>query len=782
MKLQILLHHIGAKTEINKYDSTNALLNRIKKHNLTNIEVIILSCHKMLQLSLLEFVNSKNNINHIKVLPTLLNILNIKDKTDLLDLIKSDFNTIIPDIRTSDQETLYDVNTKQRQLVIPKQKKQTITQSTINNEIFMDNQTQLQIYRRGIYCVPDIHTSMDFMAMGSSFSNLVHSVSNFRFFIDQFIQAAISPKKITKTYINYVFIVLKFIQFLINNYNEMQKNNGNNNIIIDIFICFFINIMNFLSMLLRGLCLNENIATNILNSNSSSTSPRQILYSTIETNTTNAYKKFSEKHLTMSTQQVIDILDTGVTDHSDVIDYSSVLHRSYNFEIMTTKDAEVVFLNELAKSIRQSVHKKIQDMFYYYSTLVNYLNNYNDTFKDDKISTYKIIKAKESDMSITAYIRFFNALYYGADTNYIWIYKRFFSQNDIDNIFTIETEWTKAGAGTGVNEELKPYSIPHARKKNTDILKKLSTVYVAESNIENNIIPNLKGSDFHKNLTTSLDKISASNFADIYKTFKDKDDCVKQIFKCARTNQFLKQWSVDGTQLSPLHQYNIPSGITDITQEFKYNTYKLEVITNNKNIFVIEKKYTPQITYTLLQLQPKFKEFIKNTLQSLEFKYIIYMMVNMAVTWFFEGKVVWGSGDDAGTYHQFTGKPIDCGGSIQKSKSLNFTNDNYNPNITAKINALQQMGQLYGNPYMCLILPKITDNMEISITDKKNSKTQEFVLNNEKMSEAIQTANAKAILKQQQVLKPSQQKSTSTQTLNNDRLILTDTQFELQVL
>lgn len=608
----------------------------------------------------------------------------------------------------------------------------------------------------------------------NNFSAQERSVSNFRFFIDQFIQAALSPKKITKTYINYVFVVLKFIQFLINNYNEMQKNNGNNNIIIDIFICFFINIMNFLSMLLRGLCLNKTIATNILNSNSSSNSPSQIQSSTIETNTTNAYKKFNEKYLSMSTQQIIDIMDTGVTDHSDAIDYSSVLHNQYNFEIMTTKDAETVFLHELVKSIRQSVHKKIQDTFYYYSTLVNYLNNYHDTFKDDKISTYKIIKHEESNMPITAYIRFFNALYYGADTNYIWIYKRFFTDNDIRFFFTIPRK----------DESIVYFNPPTVNipERAKETINNLSNVYASENNAKDNIISNLTATDFYNTLTKSLNIINTSNFDDIHKIFKDKDDCVNQIFACARTNSFLSQWN-NGTQLSPLHQYNIPSDITDIQQKFKYNTYKLEVITNNKNKFVIEKKYTPKITYKLLQLQLKFQDFIKNTLQSLEFKYIIYMMVNMAFTYFKDGTTSWRQMVYNDTIKKYdyeikVGPPIYRGGSIQDG---NFTNDKYNPNITSKIKALQKMGQLHGNPYMCLILPKITDDMEISITDK-NSKTQEFVLNNETMSKVIQTANAKAILKQQQVLKPSEQKSTSSQPPNNDRHILTNAQFKLQVL
>ena len=136
----------GDKSYLNEQTSTNTLLNLIKQHNLTNIQLIILSCHKMLQLSLLEFVNSKNNIDHIKVLPTLLNILNIKDKNDLLDLIRSDFSTTIPYRRTSDQKFLYNmpVNTG----IIPENKKENIK----NTEVFMDNQTQLNIYRKRYLC------------------------------------------------------------------------------------------------------------------------------------------------------------------------------------------------------------------------------------------------------------------------------------------------------------------------------------------------------------------------------------------------------------------------------------------------------------------------------------------------------------------------------------------------------------------------------------------------------------------------------------------------------
>lgn len=93
------------------------------------------------------------------------------------------------------------------------------------------------------------------------------------------------------------------------------------------------------------------------------------------------------------------------------------------------------------------------------------------------------------------------------------------------------------------------------------------------------------------------------------------------------------------------------------------------------------------------------------------------------------------------------------------------------------------MGQLKGNPYICLILPKITDDIQILITDKnKKTQTQTYELNNEKMSKVIQTANAKAILKQQQILKPTTQKSTSDQRINNSRHILIDTQSKFQVL
>ena len=142
----------------------------------------------------------------------------------------------------------------------------------------------------------------------------------------------------------------------------MQKNNGNNNIIIDIFSCFFVNLMNFLSILLRGVCLNENIAKNILNSNSDSDS--SIQYSTIEKNTSNAYKNFSEKQLTTKTQQTIDIINTGLINHNDVVDYSSITHEQYNFDnnrIMTGADVDNIFFNEYAKSIRQSVPKKVED-------------------------------------------------------------------------------------------------------------------------------------------------------------------------------------------------------------------------------------------------------------------------------------------------------------------------------------------------------------------------------------------------------------------------------------
>lgn len=760
---------------ISLYESTNNILNKIKQNNLTNIGIIIKSCYKMLQLSLLEFINYKTNFEHIEVLSTILKILGINNKDDLLNLIKSDFDPFTSYSRFYSQEALFNRSENNGYISKPKH--------DYYSAISMDNKTQLQIYKKGIY-IPSKNEKDK--GKGRTYTGPYHmyqtTVTNFRFFIDQFIQAALQPKQITKTYINYLVIVLNFIQFLIDNYKKMQINSGNNNIIIDIFLCFFINFMNFLSMLFRGLCLNENIGKNILNSSSN----LSIQFSDFEINTIKAYNNFSEKHqLTIGTQQIIDIINMGLTNHDDVIDYQSAITNTYFFNnnnLMDLKDIENIYINEAAKSVRQLIPKKRKDTFYSCSTLINYLNNYHDTFKNDKISTYRIIDSIKYSKSLTAFIRLFNALYYSEKTGYIWIYRRFFSQNDINNIFTIETEWTKAGAGTGVNEDLKPYSIPHACKKNTDILRKLSTVYASKTNIENYIIPNLEGSDFYSDWKNSLADINKFKFDDIHKTFNSKNDCVKQIFKSARTNRFLKQWSANGEILSPLHQYTIPDSTTEVTQNFEYNTYKLEVTTNNKRIFIIEKKYQPEEKWQLFQTQLNFKEFLKNTLQSLEFKHIIYLMVNMAVAWFFEGKVVWGAGDQAGTSYEFTGHPIDCGGSIDPDKSPNFTNDEYNDGITAKIEDLKSRGELKDNPYVCLILPKLTDNMEISITNKNNNNTQKYDLNDEKMQKTIQTAMAEAFLKQQQSLTPpTKQESTSGQHLNHDRrYILPKTWYDFQ--